>query len=103
MTSSKGQVIEDVDPEELQRHYLGWALPLGHLQDWIRALPANGVVMTNDSYDGAGRLLGMSQDSWQVQFKRYETSSLLAMPELIIIEKQQFRAKLLIDRRSVGS
>ena len=103
MKSSKGQLIEGVDPEKLQMHYLGWALPLGHLQGWIRALPAQDVVIDDDVYDGTGRLLSMSQDGWQVQFKRYETSALLAMPELIILEKQQFRAKLLVDIRQSGS
>ena len=99
LSTSDGKVVEGADPEALQLQYLGWSLPLEYLSHWVMGLPVSGKLMQNTSYDSAGRLQALTQEGWRIQFKRYETSQLTALPQLVQLEKGDFRVKLLVDER----
>ncbi len=99
LSTADGQTIEGANPEALQLEYFGWSLPLDYLADWIKGLPVGDKPMQNEIYDGVGRLQALTQEGWRVKFRRYETSQLVALPQLVQLEKGDFRVKLLVDER----
>jgi len=66
LTRADQQQYRAGNAETLTRQGLGWALPIGLLQYWVRGLPAPGASPTAVERDASNRLLALSQNGWRV-------------------------------------
>ena len=66
LTRADQQQYRAGNAETLTRQGLGWALPIGLLQYWVRGLPAPGSSPTAAERDASNRLLALSQNGWRV-------------------------------------
>ena len=67
LTRADQQQYRARDAEALTRQALGWTLPLGLLQHWVRGVPAPGVASTGVQYDAAKRVSAFAQNGWHVR------------------------------------
>jgi outer membrane lipoprotein LolB len=66
LTRADQQQYRADNVEALTRQGLGWALPLGLLQYWVRGLPAPGAAPTAVERDSGGRVTALVQNDWRV-------------------------------------
>lgn len=66
LTRADQQQFRADNVESLTRTGLGWALPLGLLQYWVRGVPAPGAAPRAVERDAAGRLTALTQNDWRV-------------------------------------
>lgn len=66
LTRADQQQYRADNVEALTRQGLGWALPLGLLQYWVRGLPAPGAPPTAVERDASGRITTLVQNDWRV-------------------------------------
>lgn len=66
LTRADRQQFRADNVESLTRQGLGWALPLGLLQYWVRGIPAPGAAPAAVERDAAGRLAALTQNNWRV-------------------------------------
>ncbi len=66
LTRADQQQYRAGNAETLTRQGLGWALPIGLLQYWVRGLSAPGSPPTAVERDAANRLLALTQQGWRV-------------------------------------
>jgi outer membrane lipoprotein LolB len=57
--------------EALTRQALGWALPLGLLQYWVRGAPAPGAPPSAVERGAEARLTSLVQNGWRIVFTYY--------------------------------
>ena len=82
------------DAAALLREASGWDIPVASLRHWLRGLPAGGPVQRY-LFDGEGRLVGLLQDGWRIDFRREGGSDL---PTHINAERDASRVRLVIDQ-----
>ena len=99
LVTSDGQSYEGVDPQMLLRQHLGWGIPLDSLVYWVKGMPDPNKPSWREEYDDIGRPILLEQAEWTVNLSRYESGSVMAMPGLVKLERENFRAKLLVDSR----
>jgi outer membrane lipoprotein LolB len=68
LTRADQQQYRAANVETLTRNALGWPLPLGLLQYWVRGMPAPGAPPGAVERDAANRLLALTQSGWRVAF-----------------------------------
>ncbi len=66
LTGADGSQFSDADVESLTRKGLGWELPLTHLGWWVRGEAVPGTTAQNIERDERARLVGLTQDGWQI-------------------------------------
>ena len=76
---------------------IGWLLPVGALQWWVRGLAAPGLVEA-EKFDSEGLLINLHQFGWNVDFKRYDSEDGLALPIRLNATRDSYRVKLAISR-----
>ena len=81
------------DVNALIHQRLGWPLPLDALQWWVRGLVAPGAVVTKQ-VSNTGTLVALQQYDWSITFKRYTTSSGVALPARLEAKRDNYRIKL---------
>ena len=69
LRDTKGRKIHGKSASEVLYRRLGWHVPFDHLADWARGLPGDGA--RNVVIDGTGRLKGMVQDNWRIEYQEY--------------------------------
>lgn len=92
-----GQVFENNTAEALLEDVIGWSLPIGGLEYWIRGLPRPGSDYSH-RLDARGRLHSVTQDSWSIDYIDYfaqpETPQL---PRRIKLSNDTLTLKLIIE------
>lgn len=61
--------IEGHDPDALVQQAIGWPIPVRHLADWLRGLPAPGSARIEHSADGLMQRL--EWDGWTLDYQRW--------------------------------
>jgi len=97
LATADGKTHKGVDPQILLRQNLGWAIPLDSLKYWVKGMPDPNKASWREEYDNIGRPLLLDQADWQVKLSRYDSDQPLALPQMVRLEREGFRAKLLID------
>lgn len=104
-TGPAGAVLRLADGDEhfalgvdtLVHQQIGWSIPVGALQWWVRGLAAPGSV-DEQQLDDKGLLTSLGQFGWQIDFNRYGSDSGMAMPTRLDARKKNYRVKLAVSR-----
>ena len=95
LTTPDLQEYRDRSVESLTRRALGWPLPLSGLRYWIQATPVPGENPAPSSRDGAGRLLLLEQEGWNIRYSYPDTASIL--PRRLDMSRSGQLVRLVID------
>jgi outer membrane lipoprotein LolB len=86
----------------MQQH-LGWQLPVDAMVYWIRGMAAPGTRASSMNFDGAGRLISLSESGWEVTFEEYTGSYGYAVPSRMTVQREQLKLRLSINKWTVPS
>lgn len=87
------------DMEGLSEQVFGAPLPVSGLGSWVLGRSAFGGTAR---LDAAGRLAGLSEQGWTIEYLRYESEARDALPELLQARRDDVEVRLKIDNWSVG-
>jgi outer membrane lipoprotein LolB len=76
---ANGETWQAADVSTLVRDHVGWDVPVDSLSWWVRGLAAPGPV-DQRHIDVEGRITLLSQNGWDVEYKKYKEFSGLALP-----------------------
>jgi len=83
-------------PEALMQDHFGWQVPLTGLRYWVRGIPEPAPPPDSMLVDAAGRLTGLTQSGWQVDYGRYTNQDAYQLPRNITLQQQDLRVKLVV-------
>lgn len=92
--------FEGQDAEQLLYQVLGWSLPVGYLQDWIKGLPT-GVGQGDILINADGTLQQIQYLDYIVDFERYQIKNHTALPGRIKIVQGDNKVTLSIRHWSL--
>lgn len=87
------------DLEGLSEQVFGTRLPLSGLGRWVLGRTAFGGAA---SVDAAGRLTGLSEQGWIIEYLRYESEAADALPALLQARRGDVEVRLAIDSWAVA-
>lgn len=90
---------EAADLDGLSEQVFGTRLPVSGLGRWVLGRSAFGGVAR---LDDAGRLAGLSEQGWSIEYLRYESEARDALPELLQARREDVEVRLKIDTWIVG-
>jgi outer membrane lipoprotein LolB len=93
----KRYVAADLDG--LSEQVFGTQLPVSGLGRWVLGRSAFGG---GARLDEAGRLAGLSEQGWEIEYLRYESEARDALPELLQARREDVEVRLKIDRWSLA-
>lgn len=79
LSLANGDTWEAREVSTLVHNQVGWRVPVDALGWWVRGLAAPGAV-ESQYFDDAGRMVRLSQQGWEVEYKRYGQFSGVTMP-----------------------
>ncbi|MBS3916250.1 MAG: outer membrane lipoprotein LolB [Sulfuritalea sp.] len=82
------------DLDGLSEQVFGTRLPVAGLGRWVIGRAAFGGAA---KLDGAGRLAGLSEQGWVIEYLRYESEAPDALPELLLARRGDVEVRLKID------
>ncbi len=97
LTTSKGQTARAANAESLLAKMLGYSLPVAGLRYWVRGIPDPQAKVDELQLDAVGRLIGLKQSGWKVDYQRYQDSIQLAMPEKFTLKNQLVKVKVVVN------
>lgn len=86
------------DLDGLSWQVFGTQLPVSGLGRWVLGRPAIGGAAR---VDAAGRLAGLSEQGWAIEYLRYESEAKDALPELLQVRREDVEVRLKIDSWSL--
>lgn len=93
-----GQTFVNRSPEALLEQVVGWSLPLGGLEYWIRGMPQPGADYSR-RIDGQGRTRSIGQDRWEISYLDYfDAQAQPQLPRRIRLTRGELILKLVIER-----
>ncbi|MEZ5615857.1 MAG: lipoprotein insertase outer membrane protein LolB [Rhodocyclaceae bacterium] len=87
------------DLDALSEQVFGVRLPVSGLGRWVLGRSAFGGAA---SVDAAGRLTGLSEQGWMIEYLRYESNAPDALPELLQARREDVEVRLVIDNWAVA-
>jgi outer membrane lipoprotein LolB len=101
LITSDGKEYRADDIKLLAREVLGWDLPLGGLQYWVRGLPWPALDAAQQEYDADGRPKFLSQGDWQVAYLDWSPAGVSGLPSKLDLSGQGMRLRLVIEKWKV--
>ncbi len=93
-----GRIFSNDSPERLLDEVVGWSLPIGGLEYWIRGLPRPDSDYSH-SVDNGGRPRSIRQDRWSIDYLDYFAMPVEAqLPRRITLQREELTLKLVIER-----
>ena len=93
-----GRVFEDNSAEALLEKMIGWSLPIGGLDYWIRGLPRPDSDYSH-RLDEGGRARSIDQDQWSIGYLDYfARQENLQLPRRVKLVSDKVTLKLIIER-----
>lgn len=96
MENAQGQTVRALDPETLMLEALGWQVPLGGLQHWVKGIPDPEQSLDQLELDDDGRATSISQAGWLVNLERYRQQETLQLPTRLELINRKLKVKLLV-------
>ena len=90
-----GQILRNHDPEALLEQAVGWSLPVSGLHYWMVGLPRPESNYQRQ-LDGAGRLLALQQDGWDISYQDFFADE-PQLPRKLLLEQEQVRLKIVVE------
>ena len=87
------------DMDGLSEQVFGTRLPVAGLGSWVLGRAAFGGAAR---LDAAGRLAGLSERGWVIEYLRYESEAHDALPELLQARREDVEVRLKIDSWSLA-
>jgi outer membrane lipoprotein LolB len=97
LREANGMEQTAADVNEVVQDRMGWRLPVDALQWWVRGLAAPGAI-EDEQFDSEGLLVSLNQFGWSVDFSRYDSRNVLALPIRLNATRDNYRVKLAISR-----
>lgn len=91
------------DAEKLLYESTGVQIPIQNLFYWIRGLPNPESTISKQVIDPYGRLEKLSQNNWNVRFKRYKKTNNIDLPSKIFLKCNSLDIRFVIEDWSVTS
>lgn len=91
------------DAEQLLYESTGVQIPVQNLFYWVRGLPNPDSPISSQIIDPYGRLKKVSQNEWNVSFKRYKKNNNIDLPSKIFIRKKTLDIRLIIEDWSISN
>jgi outer membrane lipoprotein LolB len=93
-----GRLVTNSSVEALLDEVVGWSLPIGGLDYWVRGVP-DPRSASSHRLDSEGRARSISQDGWDITYVDYfEDSRPPALPRRFSLANDQLTLKLVIER-----
>jgi outer membrane lipoprotein LolB len=93
-----GRLVTNSSVEALLDEVVGWSLPIGGLDYWVRGVPDPRTVSSHQ-LDSEGRARSIRQDGWDITYVDYfEDSRRPALPRRFNLANDQLTLKLVIER-----
>lgn len=90
---------EAADLDGLSEQVFGTRLPVSGLGRWVLGRSASGGAVR---LDDAGRLAGLAEQGWTIEYLRYESEARDALPELLQARREDVEVRLKIDTWIIG-
>lgn len=87
------------DLEGLSEQVFGTRLPVSGLGRWVLGRSGFGGAAR---LDAAGRLVGLSEQGWTIEYLRYESEAPDALPELLLARREDVEVRLKVDSWSLA-
>lgn len=101
VTDKYGEVSADYTgpgaAERLLNERLGWSFPADSTRFWILGI-ANPDYPASEHFDPDGWLASIEQNGWLIAYEGFATRSGNWLPRRIVMENEQARVKLVVDR-----
>ncbi len=97
LTLSDGQMLSAETPEALLNSVFDLHFPISALRDWVRGLPYEGMPYQQLILDDQGRITHLTQQEWQIDYRRYETYGSQQMPSKLYLTHPELDLRLVIN------
>ncbi len=94
LETAQRQRFEAADLDELSQRVFGARLPVSGMAHWVLGRPAAAGAARSD---GAGRLSGLAEQGWTVEYLRYESEAAHALPVLLRAWGDGVDVRLIVD------
>ena len=95
---SDTQTATDTDPQSLLYNHTGLKLPVNELKYWLLGLPSPESRYNTVELNKKGQLSKLSQNNWEVTFKRYTTVNNRQIPNKIFLVNHEINVRLIIQK-----
>ena len=93
-----GRELVDSTPEALLEQVIGWSLPIGGMEYWIRGMPRPGSDYRH-RVNAAGLARSIRQDRWEIVYSDYfDAAAEPALPRRMRLARDDLNIKLVIER-----
>ena len=89
LLADDGKTYRDVDEERLLDRQSGVKLPLKGMQYWVRGLATPAFKTNKLILDKSGRPRTLYQAGWKIDYSRYTTANVDALPRKVVITRDK--------------
>ena len=100
---SDDQTVTDINPQSLLYAHTGLKLPVNELRYWLLGLPSPQNSYSTVELNEKGQLSKLSQNNWEVKFKRYTTTNKRQLPDKIFLVNHEINVRLIIQKWQIYS
>lgn len=97
LTTANQTQYQSASVENLTRQALGWALPLAHLQYWVRGEAAPFSAPQAVAHDAENRIKALTQDGWRIEFVYFPPAEHGGLPRRLDLAHGANQMRLVID------
>lgn len=94
--AARGETWQLTDPEPELSRIVGWWVPVGSLDSWLRGLP-DAAYPAQVSRGRHGTLTALTQRRWQLRYSDYTVESGVLLPGKIAMTHGPLRIELTVD------
>ncbi len=91
------------DASQLLFETTGVQIPIQSLFYWIRGLANPKSVISNQKLDAYGRLSHLTQNEWNIRFKRYKKINTIYLPSKVFIKQNTLDIRFVIEDWLISS
>lgn len=97
LTSADQTTYRGADVETLTQRGLGWALPIGRMQYWLRGEAVPDTPSEIVERNGEGRTRQLAQDGWRITYDYYPATQNGGLPRRLELVGEAQTLRLVID------